>query len=222
MKPLAAYIKSLQVGFDPEKQQDVPEILGYILKLLNQVPTVPSNFFTSTLQVTTSCNVCFSDSVKEERHNIIKLQVSESVAGSFLNFLADEPVLGINCTHCGRPQEGTRWAKFTGAPSLLFLQLMRFSFVGGSFTQKNTAEVFCNERITIRLGDEMDLERSRAVYKLTSIISHSGSLNSGHYIIQGVCENSGNKFLCNDTHVSAVKTFDMSNAYLLVYQRISH
>ena len=131
MAKLASHIsKSTRKTFRPNCQQDVPEVLAYILNDLAEVTTVPSNLFSSSVQTCTTCNTCLNQSLTEEYQNIIRLQLSESIATSLSIFLKEESLAeqnSWNCSACNALRESSRRVYFARAPTILFIQLMRFT-----------------------------------------------------------------------------------------------
>ena len=220
---LAAHIsKSRGAVFIPNTQQDVPEVLGYILDDIMQVPTVPSNLFTSSVRTCTTCNTCGNYFLTEENQHIIKLQVSESIIASLSIFLKEEAFSSQNlwsCGSCNGLRQSSRRSYFVRTPTILFIQLMRFCTDRENNIVKLNGLVRENRRLSI-WEEDGDGVSVRIMYKLTSIVSHSGNYGSGHYTAQGCDDPSGDIYHCNDTDISKVSTFDMRDVYMLTYRKI--
>ena len=221
LSPLASHISKLtKRTFIPNKQHDVVEVLGYILDdLILNTPNTSSNF-SFILCTSTICNGCAQYDQQCETENILRLQLSTSVAQSLVNYFVEEPLEGsnkINCPVCGGLQDAVKTVRFISTPNLLFVQLMRFVNVDGKMMKKS-AKVRCNSKITIHVEGTGN-EAATCAYSLSGIVSHIGNYEGGHYTFQGLHHTTKKVILCDDLVTSKKKLFEDQNAYLLVYQK---
>ena len=140
------------ITFIPNRQQDVPEIFGYILNEISEIPTVPDNLFTSSVQTCLTCNTCLNYSTSEETQHIIKVQVFDSIRESLSLFLREECLASQNawfCSACDALRESSRRMYFVRAPTILFIQLMRFSVDNENAIVKLKNSVNCQKVISV-------------------------------------------------------------------------
>ena len=113
------------------------------------------------------------------------------------------------------------------APTILTLHLKRFTVV--SSRQMGKVQKHVSFATTIDIAPFMTPASSESLlYRLYGIVSHSGSLNGGHYIayvqrrdVDG--DNTDRWYCISDSHVSHVRLDSVLNAqpYILFYQRIT-
>lgn len=135
----------------------------------------------------------------------------------------DEP-LGVVCGNCGTRRDRIRKHSITAAPKTLFIQLMRFSFSSNSQPRKLTQPVQYPKTLDLSKYAASSLKRGTSKmlrYDLSSVVGHSGSLNSGHYICW--VSNAGGVWRCDDRSVTLeskdrhLNLKENFQAYILVY-----
>ena len=106
---------------------------------------------------------------------------------------------------------------FEQLPTIIVVQLRRFSFVGGRYI-KSTTPVEINPHIVIPTVDESN-EQNNISYVVTGSVHHDGNFQAGHYIANVVKD--GHWFHCNDSVVNQTTLSDLEddNVYVLLYQR---
>lgn len=222
LSPMASLIcKTSKSVFKPNKQHDVPEVLTYILNELASASTDFGDLCFHSLCSTVSCNTCCESSSRTEVNCILPLPITISVASSLQEFFADEPLSGVtafDCLVCGELREATKSLFFQKTPQTIFVQLLRFVPLDDKVVKK-TNRVHCNSKITIPCCSA-DGSRKFVTYQLTSVISHTGSYEHGHYFFQGKDPTTGKVILCDDTKITEKKFFEDQYAYLLVYRKV--
>jgi ubiquitin C-terminal hydrolase len=111
------------------------------------------------------------------------------------------------CQVCQVPKCHRRIKKL---PNILFVQLIRFT---GSMEKIETL-------VNCHIDKPLTIQDSK--YKIIGIISHSGSMNRGHYIsyVRGENDKDEPWIKCDDKNVEVVGKVDVSNAYILIYRKL--
>ena len=86
--------------FNFNSQQDVPEILGVVLKELKGDSSLVENVLPITLCTTITCNTCFCSSIKEDKSDILILPTFNQISSSLNESLKPEPLSGEHMWSC--------------------------------------------------------------------------------------------------------------------------
>ena len=125
------------------------------------------------------------------------------------------------CSKCKTHRPVTKRISLYRAPEVLVIHLKRFSFSTFSREKVNSQVVFPTHGLNLDdfLAESAPADQG-AVYELTGIVNHMGSLNGGHYTAD--CLNEADSwFNYNDASVSATDTskLDGSSAYILFFRK---
>jgi hypothetical protein len=103
---------------------------------------------------------------------------------------------------------GRMWWKFREAPEVLFVRLSRFT--AGKRPGKSNKNIAIPERldITIHLEQEDRDAGATAQYQLDSVVSHAGTLNTGHYVTHVRLSGSDRGWCCLDNANVSVSSFE--------------
>jgi hypothetical protein len=122
----------------------------------------------------------------------------------------------LTCATCAKLPNpggpGRLWWKFREAPEVLFVRLSRFT--AGKRLGKSNKRIAIPERldITDHLEQEDRDAGATAQYQLDSVVSHAGTLNTGHYITHARLSGSDRGWCCmNDTNVTVSSFADAVN-----------
>ena len=211
--------------FNINSQQDVSEILQVLLDDFKGTSPLAEDIFSTTIQSTVTCDICFCSSIKEEKLDILSLPTKKHISTSFTDLLKSQSLSGDNmwfCPQCSSKQNATMDSIITRSGSVLILQLKRYAtFQGNVF--KDTRQVDClpcpGHTLEIPIDQNNSISFSNR-YKLMATINHSGNLDAGHY---WAFIKKGNLWLkCNDSSVLSVKSSVLNNSsvYLLFYVRV--
>ena len=97
LSQLGSYIsKTRRVPFRVNAQQDVCEVLGYILQELISSPNMSPEILTTRLTKTVTCNSCVEPSTSEEAYIMLSTDMATSVATSIKKFMEGE-FLSFTC-----------------------------------------------------------------------------------------------------------------------------
>ena len=96
-------------------------------------------------------------------------------------------------------------------------QLNRYSKVGATYVKDNRLVKIPSDILDVPVSADNDICVKRK-FRLKATISHSGTLNAGHYWAY-VREGNSKWLKCNDTSVSSVQFKELSSnsSYVLVY-----
>ena len=208
--------------FIPNRSNDAPEVLGYILNNISTTRATTGNLFTTSVSIERTCDSCQNSSISEDSQPILRVPIRSTVGASLREIFRTSMLDGENqlsCSVCHSLEDGTSESKLTRAPEVLIIQLLRFTSIGPQQFIKNTMKVSCDTEVSLSEADS-DPPISH-VYRLVGIIDHSGTFSDGHYTCFVLDRSSNKWFLCND---SVVKQSDPSlckNPYVFFYIRKS-
>ena len=207
--------------FNINTQQDVPEMLEFLIEELKGDSVVADQIISASVVSTTTCNTCFNFSSNEEKLNIISLPLCDSFLSSFNKFFEPELLKGDNkwfCNICNSLVDSIRDYKFVNCGSILVFQLKRYGGSGKSITKDSRLVKCPSDTLAVPISTDNDITISRK-FKLTATINHSGTLNAGHYWAF-IKETGSNCWLkCNDTTVTKASLKELSNntSYIFIY-----
>ena len=103
---------------------------------------------------------------------------------------------------------GRLWWKFREAPEVLFIRLSRFT--ASKRPGKSNKSIAIPERldITVHLEQKDRDAGATAQYQLDSVVSHAGTLNTGHYITHARLSGSDGGWCCIDDTNVTVSSFE--------------
>ena len=214
-------IKAGKTNFDIFTQQDVPEILEYILGELATDSTSGPNLFENRIKSSVTCNTCFQMKVTEEVMPILQLSPFTSIQESVNQFLEPEYLHGQNayfCNHCNSNQSAVLRKQILRCSTYLIVQLKRFLTVRNS-TMKDVSVVNCCPT-SLYIPTVIDNEVSYCKpFTIRASINHSGTLQNGHYttIAKNVSSNTWTH--CNDRAVVSafVSSLNNNSSYVLFF-----
>ena len=218
LSQLGSYIsKTRRVPFRVNAQQDVCEVLGYILQELISSPNMSPEILTTRLTKTVTCNSCVEPSTSEEAYIMLSTDMATSVATSIKKFMEGE-FLSFTCiaTSCNST-DGLRENVFTSLPEVLIIQVKRFAFKDNA-ARRVDGKIACDEWLALPINTETG--NQIVDYQLTAVIHHSGSLSSGHYTATVVDRASHKMYHCNDSSITESHRIDQKAAYVLFYVRL--
>lgn len=120
------------------------------------------------------------------------------------------------CEECGDFIPPTKRLVFDHCPPNIVIHLNRF--FRGPFEPKDPTKVILSPELPATL---FGLPPNSPPYKLTAVVDHMGTLDSGHYVCKG--KRAGKWYLFNDDYVAPLSPpFEPSEyAYLILYSRES-
>ena len=196
-----------------------------VLNELKASSPVTAELVTTKVNVTITCDSCFSSSLVEEQNDITSLPVLPDMQNSLNSVTISENLCGTNqwhCPLCGVLRDSTRDTEIKQTGDVFIAHLKRYSNNDGTVT-KDTSVVSCikNNRgelsIPFSLNDSVSLSNK---YTLVATINHSGTLaKGGHY--WAYIRKKSEWFMCNDSMVTKVKETVLNNgtSYILFYRR---
>jgi hypothetical protein len=107
---------------------------------------------------------------------------------------------------------GRLWWKFREAPEVFFVRLSRFT--AGKRPGKSNKRIAIPERldITVHLEQKDRDAGATAQYQLDSVVSHAGTLNTGHYVTHARLSGNDRGWCCmDDTNVTVSSFKDAVN-----------
>lgn len=137
---------------------------------------------------------------------------------------SSEELEGYKCDEC-KEEKCNRRIKLLDTPKYLLITLKRFipDYSTGQFNKNNKN---INFPIYLHFTDFLLKEndnkkvKNSDLYKLTTIINHSGSSNNGHYYSYHNIHN--NWLMCDDDEVSTIdeESIFTSDAYVLLFEKV--
>ncbi|QSZ34527.1 hypothetical protein DSL72_006121 [Monilinia vaccinii-corymbosi] len=233
-KEITAMLRGLEVqckrlGWNPgpSGQGDPHDQITWMLERISEQITASSvasmqSIMQLVLSSRITCDNCHNVSVGDLQDELalsipLKPRIRGGSLSSYLHKYLDETIEGYRCEKCKVMGDVHRVQSISHAPDVLFVQLKRFGYDGRK------------DKLTFPIDHTLDLSPYRdpsgskdsMVYDLVASVSHTGSLNSGHY----TCDARGpdGRWSCfNDMYHSATtlaKALRGNEPYLLFYQR---
>ncbi|KAL2353204.1 hypothetical protein BJ546DRAFT_138921 [Cryomyces antarcticus] len=171
------------------KQADAHEFLCWILQVLEEQCNVPRGEFSRMfhLQHETSwtCRRCKAASTIVQQPEVgLPLKIVKPRPGLLLSKYVEahhtEAVEGLRCDVCKSVENRTRTFTIVAAPEVLVVQLARFQRSAYGAVSKVASPVELPERLDLRPFCRASAGGT-ARYELAAVVSHSGTLSSGHY-----------------------------------------
>lgn len=211
----------------PSGQGDPHEQITWMLeKIDKQMKASSVASMQSIMQLALSsritCDKCHNVSVGDLQDELalsvpLKPRIRGGSLSSYLHKYLDETIEGYRCEKCKKVGDVHRVQSISHAPDILFVQLKRFGYDGRK------------DKLTLPIDHTLDLSPYRdpsgskdsMEYELVASVSHSGSLDYGHYI----CDARGpdGRWNCfNDAYydpTTLAKALGSNQPYLLFYQR---
>ncbi|GHJ84852.1 hypothetical protein NliqN6_1254 [Naganishia liquefaciens] len=201
-------------------------------------PCIAHRAFAGTLLSTVTCASCGAQTHTEDPILDISLSLQSSHAGPltlgecFRRYTAEETLSdkAYTCARCRAVSSGTSATKqlsFKQLPKTLAIQLKRFEQNSSNLAKVETMVTFPTE-LDMRPymhdainGQEDQLPREMYRYQLSTVVTHEGKLDNGHYWanVRSGCE----WFQCDDEKVTSTSLAQVLNqkAYMLFYVKTS-
>ena len=211
-----------QTEFNFNSQHGVVQILEVVLEELSSSSRLARDVTTSEVQVSTTCNTCFSTSDTFDSLPILSLPLTNSVSSSVYKYISSEFLEGDNswfCFCCQEKRESIRDTTFSSCGDILIIQLRRFSFSNGSTAKDDRfVNFFMNLEIPHIIEGEVSFRQN---YNLKAVINHSGTLDSGHYWATIFHPSLKCWLSCDDKTVTRISKDKISTryAYVLFYKK---
>lgn len=192
----------------------------YWVKYVKDNSSIVTDLFTGLFYNDIVCGECNTHSHVFEPFNILSLAIpnqNSTLEECISNFTITESLTGENqykCEKCNKLVDATKTCYIWNVPSILVIQLKRFSMnpIDKILNRKNNTFIsypFVNLNIN---GKNMDLY---------SVIQHMGGLGGGHYISNAKNPINDKWYEFNDnsvTRVTDVSQIVSSNSYILFYK----
>ena len=197
--------------FGLNEQQDAHDFLETFIDRL--WVHIFKKLFLGKIKFSRKCLSCPYSSDKLEEFISLGLPMPSeptSLDKCFELFFKEEKVTHA-CPMCPN-QEAILTTSIADLPSVLILQLKRFSFSSVSGGLKN------ENLVKFPINKVLNLPFSNAQFQLKGVVNHQGTLNNGHYT--AFVKNKEQWILCDDNKVTKTN-FVSSNAgaYILFYER---
>ena len=211
---------SITKPFDFNLQQDVPEILTFVLDELKGASVQAQDYFNTTLRTTVTCNICLLESLNEETTDFVILPPKESLSSSISSFVSSEDLDGDNkvfCNFCENKTNSSKQLHIIKTGAIFIVQLRRFVQSANNFVKDKTT-VECTKTLVLPLSENEEVT-FKPEYELVASINHSGNLNAGHY--WAYIKDCNIWYSCDDKSVKVVDRSVLNNAssYVLFYKR---
>ena len=216
-------VKAGVTYFDIHQQQDVAEIIGYILDELFVQCAQSQRMISVSIRNNITCNSCYQPSSNEDISSILRIPVANSIQAALDNILKCEELNGEDsyfCNVCNSFQPAALEHEVVSCGLYLIVQIKRFLNHDGS-TTKDTKSIDCSPVITLPVVDPTDIHLLRK-FKLIRVINHSGNLSSGHYTAHINSNDSSTWWFCNDAAIikSSIPPLRNRSCYICFYQAI--
>ena len=183
--------------FVVNSQQDVPEVLSYILDNFCGMSVLAQDQIKIVIRNKITCTNCLQSDDQEDIHMIVKLNVAGNVNDAFNNFLNEEVIFNRDCPVCLSKHNASLEKRVVVAGKYLIINLKRYLLNDGGWV-KDMSLVKCvmgQLSFSVDLDDDVQCRKS---YHLVASICHSGTLAAGHYTAHILHKQDSQWLLCND------------------------
>lgn len=183
-------------------------------------------YFSGELESTIKCPGCNKmtktiDPTMDLSLELTNLKPNSTIYDCLDLFTKSEVLEHYNCQFCNKKNtKAVKSLKINKISTVLSIQLKRFKHSGSNFI-KNDLQIKNPLYLDLRNYTTTSTNHQNYLYELFALIIHSGSVNTGHYIV--IVKNQFNQwFKFDDSIITLVDETEIetTNAYLLFY--ISH
>ena len=180
-----SFLEALQNSY--RKVQPASEVVQHLLAEIHVV-CLPAyqRIFVSVVS-TITCNTCDESSINEQNESILSLPLGANLQQCLNNYLAPVQLTASEwnwmCPFCNAVRDATKYNHFANASDVLVIQLKRFAVAHDLSIHKSFARVDIHQPLQLQIAErnpfsEILINRN---YSLSSYISHTGTLDRGHY-----------------------------------------
>ena len=168
-----------RVDFVVNSQQDVPEVLNYLLDNFCGISVLSRSQIKVVIRGRITCTNCLQSDDREDIHMILKLNVAGNVNSAFNNYLNEEVLLNRECPVCLSKQNASLEKRVVVAGKYVIIHLKRYLLNDGGWVKDMSLGNCVSEQLSfsVDLDDEVQCRKS---YHLVASICHSGTLAAGH------------------------------------------
>ncbi|KAK6609421.1 ubiquitin carboxyl-terminal hydrolase [Botrytis cinerea] len=181
----------------PSGQGDPHEQITWMLEKIEK--QIKASSVATELNAITVTNVSVGDLQDELALSIpLKPRIRNGSVSSYLHKYLDETIEGYKCEKCKVTGDVHRVQSISHAPDILFVQLKRFGYDG----RKDKLAIPIDHTLDLSPYRDPSGSKDSMEYELVASVSHSGSLDYGHY----TCDARGpdGRWSCfNDAHYNA-------------------
>ena len=199
--------------FVVNSQQDVPEVLSYILDNFCGMSVLAQDQIKIVIRNKITCTNCLQSDDQEDIHMIVKLNVTGNVNDAFNNFLNEEVIFNRDCPVCLSKHNASLEKRVVVAGKYLIINLKRYLLKDMSLVKCVMGQL----SFSVDLDDDVQCRKS---YHLVASICHSGTLAAGHYTAHILHKQDSQWLLCNDKAVLPIQSSEVDNklSYVLFYE----
>jgi ubiquitin C-terminal hydrolase len=162
--------------------------------------------FDTTVVSTVICSSCGKRFVNKENHTLLALPIAGGTLYDCLKqYQAEESLAGYRCRYCGSKGTSTKALKVTSLPTVLVLQLKRYTGIT-TITKIETPVSFplVLDQANFYQDDE---KAAGVVYDLVGMVNHNGPFADGpfargHYTAYVKSSGDGKWRFCDDTKIA--------------------
>ena len=196
--------------FNNQNQHDSHECLLHILPYLhdnlknNQKKSIISELFEGNLKKKRLCTICGEKQSSCEIFTDISISIQKDNVIDNINQYFNIEEFELDCKACKEKTIHQIKTKIYKYPKILIIHLKRFNNQG--------------RKINKNIDVSDNLKFKKHIYSLYSIISHTGTINSGHYYNMSVKNNVWKRF--SDCSVNDIPNYrNDSSSYIYFYKR---
>ena len=197
-------------------QEDAHEYLNMLLNKCDAIlkntdhPTLVQNEFLSKVNVSVTCPHCGIISKREEEYTCLSVDVKgfTSLSDSLNALCSPERIDDYHCDKCGLSVSVEKTQVLETTSPYLFFQLKRFAFDNFTYERYKINDFFSFPLELDLSTCFADIRGKETRYDLKGIITHLGTIDSGHYISY-ICSSKDEWWEMNDTVVCRVDSREL-------------
>ena len=148
--------------FVVNSQQDVPEVLNYILHNFCGISVIAQDQIRVVIRKSITCTNCLQSHDQEDILMIVKLNVAENFNAAFDNFLNEEVILDHECPVCLSKHNASLEKRVVVAGKYLIIHLKRYLLNDGGWVKGMSLVNCVSEQLSfsVDLDDEFQCRKS--------------------------------------------------------------
>lgn len=235
---LSNFHEDLKRNFDPKELNKTMKTLRYNKKIKNECALQMHKMYRNDYSLINQyfygqmCNIVKCSNCEHENNRVevfkgfeLGIENTDNLASALKEHMNIEHLEGYKCDKCEERNNCNKQMILLNTPQYVLITFKRFTFNH----QRNKFIKNCKnidfpiylhfKDYLLKNNDNKNVDKIN-LYKLSSIINHSGSSENGHYYsLNNVCDK---WYICDDDKVTEVNEDDIysEEAYVLLYKKV--
>ena len=156
--------------FVVNSQQDVPEVLNYLLDNFCGISVLSQDQIKVVIRNRITCTNCLQSDDREDIHMILKLNVAGNVNSAFNNYLNEEVLLNRECSVCLSKQNASLEKRVVVAGKYVIIHLKRYLLNDGGWVKDMSLVNYVSEQLSFSVDLDDDVQCRKSYHLVVSAI----------------------------------------------------